>query len=262
LIRNVFNRSLSPRRRVKLLAYHVARFFVLPILRVTIRLRSYGLENIPPRGGALLVCNHVHNADPVLVVAGCSRPVQFMAKKELWKVPVVRNIADISGAFPVERGTADRDALRTAGQKLKDGMLVAGFPEGTRSTNGLKEPFRGLSLVALHNNAPVIPVGIVGSSDLPGNGGKQQRRTRIWPRVTLVFGEPFHLDRVSPDGHRWRAEDHAEAMMIEIAKLLPPAYRGIYADRVDETHPAVNRESITFLEPEPKSLREWFRRES
>lgn len=260
MIRNVFNRSLSPRRRGKLLGYHIARFFVLPLFRVIFRMRVYGLKNIPQTGGALLVCNHMHNADPLLVIAGCSRPVMFMAKKELWKVPVIRTIADIAGAFPVQRGTADREALRIAGQKLKDGLLVAGFPEGTRSTSGLKEPFRGLSLVALHNDAPVIPVGIVGSGDLPGNGGKQQRRNRIWPKVTLVFGEPFHIDRISPDGKRWRAEDHADAMMLEIAKLLPPAYLGIYADRAGETHPSVNRESIKFIEPEPRSLREWFRR--
>lgn len=260
MIGNIFNRRLSPRRRAKLIGYHTARLFVLPLFRVVLRMRVYGLKNVPKTGGALLVCNHMHNADPVLVVAGCSRPVLFMAKAELWKVPVIRNIADMTGAFPVQRGTPDRDALRTAGQKLKDGMLVAGFPEGTRATSGLKEPFRGLSLVALHNDAPIIPVGIVGSSDLPGNGGKQQRRTRIWPKITLVFGEPFHIDRISPDGKRWRAEDHADAMMLEIAKLLPPAYLGIYADRAGETHPSVNRESITFLEAEPKSLRDWLRR--
>lgn len=260
MIETIRSRGFSLRRRLLHVCYYTARLFVVPILRVVLRMRMYGLSNVPATGGALLVCNHVHNADPVLVVAGCSRPVAFMAKVEIWKVPVIRWIANTSGAFPVNRGTADRNALRIAGEKMRDGMLVGGFPEGTRSMNGLGTPFRGLSLVVTHSGAPVIPVGIVGTSDIPGNGAKQQKRGRLWPKVSLVFGEPFHLERHKPDGRRWSADEHAEAMMLEIAKLLPEAYRGIYAGREDETHPAVNRNEVRFLHPEPRSLRNWFRK--
>jgi len=259
LIDLVFNRSLSPRRRWKHLIYYSLRIWVVPLLRIVLRMQMYGLKNVPNNGGALIISNHVHNADPVLIVAGCSRPVSFMAKAEIWKVPVVRWIADQTGAFPVKRGTADRQALRTADAKLKDGMLVGVFPEGTRSVEGLTRAFRGVSLIATHSGAPLIPVGIVGTHDLPGNGSKQQKRSRLWPQVNLVFGQPFHLDTHKPDGSRWTLEEHADAMMIEIAKILPVSYRGVYADRVKETHPAVNRSEIRFIQPEPKSLLGWLR---
>ena len=254
MIELVFNRSLSFRRRWKHLIYYSLRIFVVPFLRIILRMRMYGLKNVPPTGGALIVSNHVHNADPVLIVSGCSRPVHFMAKSEIWDVPGVRWVADQTGAFPVKRGTADRAALRRAGQILKEGLLVGVFPEGTRSVEGLTKAFRGISMIATHSGAPLIPVGIVGTHDIPGNGSKQQKRTHLWPKVTLVFGEPFHLDTHKPDGTRWSQDEHGDAMMIEIAKILPESYRGIYAHRVNECHPAVNRDEIRFAGPEPRSL--------
>lgn len=250
----VFNRSLSLRRRWKHLVYYSLRVWVVPLLGIFIRLRIYGLKNVPKTGGALIVSNHVHNADPVLIVSGCSRPVHFLAKAEIWDVPVIRWIAQQAGAFPVRRGTADRKAIRKATEVLNDGLLVGGFPEGTRSVHGLTKAFGGIGLIATHSGAPIIPVGITGTHDLPGNGAKQQARTRIWPKVTIVFGEPFHLESHKPDGTRWSLEEHADAMMIEIAKILPKSYRGIYADRVDECHPAVRRDEIRFTGPEPKYL--------
>lgn len=255
----VFNRSLSPRRRWMHLIYYSLRIWVVPLLRIVLRMQMYGLKNVPKTGGALIISNHVHNADPFLIVSGCSRPVSFMAKVEIWDVPGIRWIADQTGAFPVKRGTADRQALRTADAKLKDGLLVGVFPEGTRSVSGLSRGFRGVSLIATRSGAPLIPVGIVGTHDLPGNGSKQQKRTRLWPKINLVFGQPFHLDTHKPDGERWTLEEQADAMMIEIAKILPVSYRGIYADRVSETHPAVNRSEIRFIQPESKSLLGWLR---
>lgn len=262
MIRLVFNRGLSPRRRVKHLIYYSLRIWVVPLLSILIRMRIFGLKNVPPTGGALVISNHVHNLDPFLIVSGCSRPVSFMAKVELWEVPGVRWIADQTGAFPVKRGTADRNALRTADEKLKEGMLVGIFPEGTRSVEGLTKAFPGVSLIATRSGAPLIPMGIVGTHDLPGNGSKQQKRSRLWPKVHLVFGEPFHLDTHKSDGTRWSLEEHADAMMIEIAKVLPVSYRGIFADRVGETHPAINRSNVQFIQPEPRGLLSWFRSKS
>lgn len=256
----VFNRSLSARRRWKHLIYYSMKIFVLPALRIIFRMRIYGLKNVPRTGGALIISNHVHNADPFLLVAGCSRPVHFMAKVELWSVPVVRWIADQTGAFPVRRGTADRKALRKAGEVLKDGLLAGVFPEGTRSVDGLAKPFPGVNMIATHSAAPIIPVGVVGSHDIPGNGSKQRPRTRRWPKVTLVFGEPFHLAPHRPDGTRFTAVEYGDAMMIEIAKVLPASYRGLYADRVDECHPAVVRDEIRFTGPPAQSFLDRFRR--
>ena len=74
-------------------------------------------------------------------MSGCSRPVHFMAKEEIWEVPGARWVATQTGAFPVRRGTPDRNALRKADELLKDGLLVGLFPEGTRSVEGLTRGF-------------------------------------------------------------------------------------------------------------------------
>lgn len=256
-----FDQHHGSKWRAKYVIYLTARGFFLVLFRVIFRMRVYGLKNIPPGGGALMISNHVHNADPVLMMAACPRPTHFMAKEEMWKVPGVRWIADKSGAFPVRRGTADRAALRKADAILHDGRLVAAFPEGTRSvTGGLTKAFPGVSLIATHSGAPLIPIAVLGTEDLPGNGAKQKKRDRIWPNTKVVFGEPFHLQTHKPDGSRWPLEELSDAMMIEIARIMPVSYRGVFASRAGESHPAVRRDKITFTGPEPKSLLSRFKR--
>ena len=247
MIDPIFNQNLTARRRRKHVIFIAARVFFVTAFRILLRMRIYGLKNIPRHGGALVISNHVHNADPVLIEAACSRPVHFMAKVEIWNVPGVRWIATQTGAFPVRRGTADRAALRQASAVLADGRLVGVFPEGTRSVSGgLTKGNRGVSMIATQINAPLIPTAVLGSEDIPGNGAKQKKRIHIWPKVTVVFGQPFHLDTHKPDGTRWPLEELSDAMMIEIARMLPEPYRGIYADRCDQPHPAVRRDSIQF----------------
>src|SRR5919202_504397 len=123
-------------RRFRFGLYRMARPPVLALLRLTIGFRIEGLENVPRDGGALVISNHLHNLDPILLVAAFPRPVQFMAKKEVFPVPVVGWIARQAGAFPIDRGAVDRAALRYAEGLLERGSLVGIFPEGTRSTTG------------------------------------------------------------------------------------------------------------------------------
>ncbi|MCS7051571.1 MAG: 1-acyl-sn-glycerol-3-phosphate acyltransferase, partial [Thermomicrobium sp.] len=143
---------LSRRRKIKTLIFLTARLFVVPLLRLLIRFRIEGLEHVPRSGPALVAANHLHNADPVLIIAAFTRPVLFMAKKELFAVPLVRWFVRQSGAFPVDRGRPDRQALRQAEQLLREGMLVGIFPEGTRSvTGGLQPPHPGIGLLIRRN---------------------------------------------------------------------------------------------------------------
>lgn len=261
MIDPLLNQQYGSKWRAKYVIYLVARVFFLVLFRILFRMRVYGLKNVPRSGGALVISNHVHNADPVLMMAACPRPTHFMAKEEMWEVPGVRWIADKTGAFPVRRGTADRAALRMADTILHDGRLVAMFPEGTRSvTGGLTKAFPGVSLIATHSGAPVIPTAVLGTEDIPGNGAKQKKRDRIWPETKIMFGEPFHLETHKPDGERWPLEELSDALMIEIARILPASHRGEFASRATESHPAVRRDKITFSGPESKSLLSRFRR--
>jgi 1-acyl-sn-glycerol-3-phosphate acyltransferase len=169
-----------------------------------------------------------------------------MAKKEFLGFPVLSWFALQAGAFPVDRGKPDRGALRHARNLLEGGMLVGMFPEGTRSrTGGLKEPFAGASLVAVRSNAPIIPCALIGTDALPLSGSKPAHDQR-WPKLTATFGEPFMLRQTRPDGARFSLEELTDAMMVEIARLLPPGYRGEYLERSGESHPAVDRGSVVF----------------
>lgn len=226
---------LSPRRKLKTLIFKTARVFVVPTLRIAIRFRIEGLDNVPQVGPALVVANHLHNADPVLIIAAYTRPVLFMAKKELFSVPVIRWFVRQSGAFPVDRGKPDRSALRHAERLLSEGMLVGIFPEGTRSvTGGLTAPHPGVALLALRARVPIVPTAIFGTEVLPFNGIKGRVRGRGWPRVTVRIGEPFEIATHDSPGRRRDLDVVAEEIMLAIARLLPPAYRGIYAE-----HPAL-----------------------
>lgn len=246
MIEPVLDSQMSSARRAKQALFVAARVFVLPGLRVGIRMKVFGLDNVPKRGGALVICNHLGWFDPVLLMAAAPRPILWMAKAEFVKYPILRWFAMQAGAFPVRRGQADRQALRHAQGLLDDGMLVGMFPEGTRSkSGGLKEPFGGASLVALRSHAPIIPCALVGTDGLPLSGSKPSIRRR-YPKVAAIFGEPFTLEQVAADGTKRSLDDLTDAMMSEIARMLPERYRGIYADLCEESHPAVRRDNITF----------------
>jgi 1-acyl-sn-glycerol-3-phosphate acyltransferase len=246
---------MSLERRWKHAVFLGARVVIVPLLRLTLRMRIYGLKNVPRRGGALVICNHLDWFDPVLLLAASPRPILFMAKAEFLGYRVLRWFAFQAGAFPVRRGQPDRAALRHAQSRLAVGMLVGMFPEGTRSsTGGLKDPFPGASLIAVRSNAPVIPCALIGTEDLPLSGINDERQKR-YPRISAIFGEPFMLRLVRDDGSKFSLDELTDAMMIEIARLLPEQYRGIYADRAGVSHPAVSRDAITFTGPQATSDR-------
>jgi 1-acyl-sn-glycerol-3-phosphate acyltransferase len=241
----LFNRQLSGVRRAKHLLWFCTRLWVLPLLRLTIGMRIYGLKHVPKRGGAVVIANHLDWFDPILLVAAGPRPILWMAKAEVFNFPVLRWFARQAGAFPVDRGKPDRTALRHAQQLLADGLLVGVFPEGTRSrTGGLIQPFPGASMVATRSGAPIIPCAIVGSERLPLSGKKPQERGRT--RVSVIYGEPFRLDTHRPDGTKYHLDELTDAMLIELARQLPAPYRGVYADRVLDPHPAVRRDGVCF----------------
>jgi 1-acyl-sn-glycerol-3-phosphate acyltransferase len=207
----------------------------LVLLSPLLKLSVEGLEHVPRSGPVLVVANHLHNADPVLLSVAFPRPLHFMAKRELFSVPIVAPIIRAVGAFPIDRGKADRTALRRAEQTLGQGIAVGMFPEGTRSRTGtLSRAHPGAALIALRSGAPVLPAVIVGSERLPGNGIRSRLRRgergdgpRRWG-VSIRFGQPVVLTRDHASG-RAGADVATERMMVELARLLPPEYRGDYA---------------------------------
>lgn len=222
-------------RRNRYRMFRWARVVVIPSFRVLLGMRIEGVENIPARGGALVISNHLHNSDPILLIAAYTRPVFFMAKKEAFQYHGARFFAELSGAFPVDRGHVDRNALRMAEQHLADGALVGIFPEGTRTTTGgIKDIYPGVAMIAARAKVPIIPTAIFGTETLPLNGKKGRRKgASRWPKVRVRIGKPFLLTEVTGANGRRDFAAMADQMMIEVAKLLPRQYRGIYTESVD-----------------------------
>ena len=135
----------------------VAAFFIRLILRV----RYEGVEHIPAHGGYILACNHRSNFDPVLIALKIPRQVNFFAKVELVRIPIIGRIIMALGVVPVSRGTGDTGALDSAVEKLSGGGILGIFPEGHRSKDGKPlRPRSGISIIAGRTGADVLPCAV------------------------------------------------------------------------------------------------------
>lgn len=230
---DVEHRTLRGRPRV------VLRRILLTLARVVIGIRLKHVGRVPKEGAVLMVANHLHNADPLLISIAFPRPIHFMSKKEAFQVPVLPHILRMAGVFPVDRGRADRTAIRRALLVLEQGVAVGMFAEGTRSpTRSLQRAQPGAGMIALTAGVPIMPIAITGTERLPLNGAKGKASAgEPMPEpghdgVRVLFGETFTIPR-EIDGRRVTATEATEIIMVEIARLLPPDYRGVYADLLD-----------------------------
>ncbi len=191
-----------------------------------------GREHVPPEGPLILASNHLNNADPPAPARAVPRRPTYLAQREMLRWPIIGPAFRAFGAFPVRRGAADLSALHAATEVVNSGAMLVMFPEGTRSrTGGLTRGHPGTALIALRTGAPILPVAVTGTE------GVRWPWIFLMPRsvrhVRVAIGEPFHL----PPVERITSEAAAQAtdlIMRRIAALLPPHYRGVYADIADE----------------------------
>lgn len=179
-----------------------------------------GSENIPQSGPVILAPNHRAHVDPPYLSLITPRPMHFMAKEELFKVPVLSAIIRGVGTFPVKRGVADRAALRHAVELLKAGNVVTIFPEGTRSEDGSLRPAeKGFALIARQADAVIVPVAIEGTEKMLPKGAQRLRRAP----VKITVGPPLHIDALlaaKPPGAKDALAYIGEATMAAIGELL------------------------------------------
>ncbi len=168
--------------------YIIVRSILYLYLKVFYRFKVYGEEHLPLESGVIVVSNHANFIDPIIV--GCSlqkRKVCFMAKEELFRIPVFGQIIRKLGAFPVKRGKGDRSAFRTAFQILKEQKVLGMFPEGTRYKDGKIHTIRqGATLLAAESGAKVLPMIIRGTNNL---------KLFRFPKIKVYIGEAFSIEQ-------------------------------------------------------------------
>jgi 1-acyl-sn-glycerol-3-phosphate acyltransferase len=179
----------EPTRAARML-YAVARVVLVGFCHLWFRVEVSGKEHVPASGAVILAPVHRSNLDTPIVAAVSRRPLRFMGKDGLWRAhPAFSWLITALGAFPVMRGTVDREALRRCQTVLEAGQPLVLYPEGTRQHGPvLHELFDGPAFLALRTGAPIVPIGIGGSERAQAKGSKWIRPTK----VRVVVGPPIH----------------------------------------------------------------------
>lgn len=186
--------------------YRFSRVIVRLIYGSLYRLEASGVENIPAAGPVILCSNHKSLQDPFTLGAWVPRKVHYMAKAELFRIPVVAPVIRAWGAFPVKRGGVSKEAIRTAIELLQKGNVMGIFPEGTRNES-LGAAKRGAVSIALRSGAAVVPVAIIGDY-------------RLFRKIRVVYGAPIDMKEFTESGAADAGELATERIMSKIAEML------------------------------------------
>lgn len=179
-------RALS--RGVNPVLYRALRCLLVPFLLLYLRLDRIGREHLPAEGPLLLASNHRSFLDPFVIGTLVRRPVYYMAKRELFEKRWQAWALNALGAFPVDRGAGDGEAMDTARAILQRGDCVVVFPEGTRVRRGpLGDPRRGVGRLALETGAAVAPIAVIGTEDVRRGWRVRPRRVRVRAGRPLLF---------------------------------------------------------------------------
>jgi 1-acyl-sn-glycerol-3-phosphate acyltransferase len=143
-----------------------------------------GIENVPLKGAAVLCANHIGEIDMILMGVKTKRLIRYMAKEELFRNRLFGAIIRWLGAFPIKRGKADVESIKTAFRLLEEGHIIGIFPEGTRMKKKKDQVIKakpGAAMFAVKAGVPILPVAIEGNY-------------KPFSKVRVVFGKPYYLD--------------------------------------------------------------------
>lgn len=187
---------------------------------VWFRFRAVGLEHIPPTGGALLLANHASFLDPLLVGLPLQRPISFLARDTLFKIPLIGLILRITHVVPLNREGGSAAAIRETVHRVEEGYLVGIFPEGTRSADGRIGRLKpGFAAILRRTELPVLPVGIAGTHRALGRGSWFLKPAP----VCVVYGPPLSPETLAQLNERGHEKELVELVRSHIATCLQEA---------------------------------------
>lgn len=204
------------------------------IAKICLNVTADGLENFPQEGPALVVINHLGDADVPAIISVFPFPPDALSKIELYDLPILGKLMDWYGIIWLHRGHADIRALRAALDGLVEGRVIVIAPEGRYSVTGaLEEGHGGAAFLAHKSGAPILPIAISGSENENVYGHMQRLRRA---RVHVKLGKMFRLDEQAGGGVLSESKGRQEAaaqgtrqIMAALANLLPEKYRGEYS---------------------------------
>ncbi|MBW4534049.1 MAG: 1-acyl-sn-glycerol-3-phosphate acyltransferase [Pleurocapsa minor HA4230-MV1] len=178
-------------------SYHLLKWSIVsPALHTYWRLNIYGAENVPQSGGLIAVSNHASYFDPPILSNCVGRPVAFMAKEELFKIPVFKQGIQLYGAYPVKRQMGDRAALRAATTAIESGWIAAIFLQGTRSPDAkITDPKLGAAWIAAKTKVPLLPVSLWGTEKILIKGSALPKPVPITVRIGEVIPPPASTNK-------------------------------------------------------------------
>jgi 1-acyl-sn-glycerol-3-phosphate acyltransferase len=187
--------------------YGVARWLIYGISRLLWRAQAFGTSNVPMTGPVIIAANHRSNLDPPILGTYCPRDIAYMAKSELFAIPVLGPMIRSFGAYPVDRHGSAGAAIKRSVEVLRAGGCIGIFPEGGRNLDGERRAHEGVALLASLAKAPVVPAALVGTSE-----------SRRFVQMKVAFGEPMRL----PEGRKATRDDLAkftQEIMSAVAAL-------------------------------------------
>jgi 1-acyl-sn-glycerol-3-phosphate acyltransferase len=214
------------------LAHSVVNSSIKGLTGILCRVGDIQSEKVPDHGPLIIISNHVNFLElPVLYTRLLPRPMMGFAKAETWDNPALGFLAGLWGGIPLHRGEANAAAIRQALKALEAGYILGVTPEGTRSGHGrLQHGNPGVVLLALRSGAPLLPLVFWGG-ELFWDNLPRLRRTDF----DAAVGQSFTLDAGGVMVNKQVRREMTDEIMYQMAALLPPAYRGVYADLSNAT---------------------------
>lgn len=229
--------------------YWIVKFLATPFVRLFVRVRVEGRENVPHRGAMILASNHRSFLDSIFIPLVMRRRVTFVAKAEYFDDAKTAWFFRSCGQIPIRRegGSASERALESATEVLRSGKVFGIYPEGTRTRDGLlHRGHTGVARLSMRCNVPIVPVGLIGTDDVQP---VDSRLPKLFRRVTVSFGEPVDPARYAGREHdRMALRELTDEVMYEICQLSGYEYVDTYATKHAEDIPTETARVASFAD--------------